>query len=272
MDLFSLTRPQSAETPVLVEVPHAGLGLPDAVRGQLQVDREVILRDSDLYVDRLVAGAPKAGASLLCAHVSRYVVDLNRAADDVDEHTVIGHPETPVSQPRGVVWRLTTEGRQALSAPLTVDQLHARLREFHAPYHEALQHELERKRRVFGFAILLAAHSMPSVSRRVGRPERRADIVPGTRGRSTASTAVIDCVDRFFRGRGRSVQHDHPYRGGYSTGRYGRPGEHWHSIQLELNRALYADESTARPLDGPFEALSSELTELVAELGRLKLR
>lgn len=270
--IFSLVDPEPArETSVLVEVPHAGLAVPDPVRDELLVSRETRLRDSDLYVDALCARAPSRGATLLCARVSRYVVDLNRAPDDVDPETVPDHPDPRGVQPRGVVWRLTSDGQPALRAPLSYAGLCERLARYHAPYHDALGARLEAKRARFGHAILLAAHSMPSVSKVGGKGARRADIVPGTRGRTTADARVIDLVGAHFRDAGLTVRHDDPYRGGWTTANYGRPDVGWHAIQLELNRALYVDEATSRPLDGDFEAIEALVLDLVRKLGALRL-
>jgi N-formylglutamate amidohydrolase len=232
---------------------------------------DVVLRDSDIYVDKLYARAPRVGASLLAARVSRYVVDLNRAPDDVDPQTVPDHPDPRGVQPRGVVWRVTTEGLPAMRQPLTYAALEQRLASFHAPYHRALEAELARKRERFGHAILLAAHSMPSVSRAGGVATPRADVVPGTRGRSTADARVIELVDQHFRDAGLTVRHDDPYRGGWATAHYGRPAAGWHAIQVELNRALYVHEDTGRPKDGEFERLERLVIELVAKLGALDL-
>lgn len=271
MDPFRLTLPERDETPLLVEVPHAGLAIPEAVADQLDVAPSVVLRDSDIYVDRLYEGAERHGASVLAAGVSRYVVDLNRAADDVDAETVPDHPDPRGVQPRGVVWRVTTDGRPALRGPLTYTALQHRLAHYHAPYHEALRGQLEAKRSQFGHAVLLAAHSMPSSSRGALGAPPRADVVPGTRGRTSASGRVIDCVDAHFRDAGLSVRHDDPYRGGWSTSHYGRPREAWHAVQIELNRALYVDEATGRPKDGDFEALREVVLALTAKLGALTL-
>lgn len=263
--------PTSVETPVLVEVPHAGLAVPESVRGQVAVSREVVLRDSDIYVDKLYAESPSVGATLLAASVSRYVIDLNRAPDDVDPQTVPDHPDPRGVQPRGVVWRVTTEGRPAMREPLSYEALVHRLARFHEPYHRTVREELASKRERFGHAVLLAAHSMPSVSRSGLSNVQRADVVPGTRGRTTADARIIECVDDHFRAAGLTVRHDDPYRGGWSTAHYGRPSEEWHAVQIELNRALYVDEDTSQPKDGPFEELQRLVVDLVRKLGALTL-
>ena len=105
MSVFDLSTPEGPSRPLLVEVPHAGLELPEELRGEIVASAEAIRRDADIYVDKLYARAPLLGASLLVARMSRYVVDLNRAQNDVDAATVTDHPTPGTLQPRGVVWR-----------------------------------------------------------------------------------------------------------------------------------------------------------------------
>jgi N-formylglutamate deformylase len=270
---FDLVAPDGVMTPLLVEVPHASLSVPDAVAAELCVPPDAIMRDADIHVDKLYEHAPRYGASLLCARVSRYVVDLNRAPNDVDSATVTDHPQPRIGQPRGVVWRATTDGRPVLTRPLTYAQLTERLERFYVPYHDALRSKLEQLRARFGFSLLLAAHSMPSQGRtlHVDQGVARADVVPGTQGRTTASADIIDLVDAHFREAGLSVRHDDPYKGGFSTVHYGRPRERMHAIQIELNRALYVDEETGTPRAADFTRLQALLDALVIKLGGLDL-
>lgn len=270
MSVLELRAPERGRTPVIVEVPHAGLTIPPVLRDEILVSEDAIARDADLHVDALYAQAPEAGAVLLSARVSRYVVDLNRAPDDIDLDGADGPRRA--GQPRGVVWRVTTEGRPVLRRPLDYAALRQRIELFHAPYHTALRTELERTRERFGYAILVAGHSMPSTVRRGSREvERRADVVPGTLGRTSADRRVIDLVDAHFRSAGLSVRHDDPYRGGFTTAHYGRPAEGWHAIQIEINRSLYMDELTLAPKNGDFARLQSLLADLVRRLGELAL-
>jgi N-formylglutamate deformylase len=270
---FLLRHPVADATPVLVEVPHAGLVVPAEIVGEMEAPRNARLRDADVYVDRLFAAAPSFGATLLAARYSRFVVDLNRAEDDVDAATVHDHPAPRPSQPRGVVWRLATDGRPLMKRPLSNEAFERRLDACYRPYHRQLDAEIRRLRETFGHAILLAAHSMPSVGRALHGDTgiRRADVVPGTRGRTSADARVIDLVDAHFKAAGLSVRHDDPYRGGYSTGHYGRPRENVHAIQIELNRALYVDEQTFEPKEPQFAELSALLGRLVEKLGALDL-
>jgi N-formylglutamate deformylase len=49
-------------------------------------------------------------------------------------------------------------------------------------------------------------------------------------------------VQETMRGLGYSVGRNKPYAGGFITEHYGNPASGLHTIQLELNRAIYMDE------------------------------
>lgn len=267
---------------MVVEVPHAGLRIPEGVRSEIDCDARDVLRDADAYVDELFSTAHEVGATLLVAECSRYVVDLNRDEDDVDALSVPHRVSSPCRHgstalcnhaPRGVIWRESTEGKAVLRAPLTPAAFDARLARFYWPYHRALEQRLRELRAIFGFVVLLSAHSMPAYGRGPdGTRVRRADVVPGTRGQSTAHPLLIAMLDGHFRSAGLSVRHDDPYRGGATTARWGRVREGFHAMQLELNRALYMDEgSLHRKRDG-MQWLSRLCHELVLELAAVDAR
>ncbi len=244
VEAFEVIEPAD-DSPVLVEIPHAGLELDAPTMNWLVAPARSIARDADLYVDELYTDAPRLGATVLRANVSRFAVDLNRASDDFDGQTVEGG--STADRPRGVVWRLTSEGCQVQRERMPRVELERRLDRYWRPYHQALAALLERKRARFGHAVLLCAHSMPTPKVRGLRSFAQsavADVVPGTRGRTSAAGRWIDEVDRLARDHGFSVEHDFPYRGGFSTMHYGRPDLEVHAIQLELARRLYMDEDT----------------------------
>ncbi len=94
-------------TPVVVEIPHAGLSADPLALATLAAPARSLAQDADLYVDELYADAPDEGAAVLVSHVSRYVCDLNRASDDADSLAVEGGRSR--SAPHGMIWRSTTE-------------------------------------------------------------------------------------------------------------------------------------------------------------------
>ena len=267
---FTVIEPSAEETPLTVEIPHAGLGVDGQTLSRLAAPARSIGRDADLYVDDLYADASSAGATVIVSHVSRYVCDLNRSERDVDAESVEGAP-AHARATRGIIWRLTSEGARVLDGPLPRIELERRLDAYYRPYHRTIAEVLERKRARFGFAILLAAHSMPSVGRAGhGDPQAiRADVVPGTRGRTSAAAAFIECVDAHARNAGLSVAHDDPYQGGFTTQHYGQPSLHIHVVQVELARRLYMDEATLSKNAG-FDRIRDWCTGLAQALGTIR--
>jgi N-formylglutamate deformylase len=264
--LFTLVEPSpQEETPVIVEVPHAGLDVPAPYLANLVAPVRSLGRDADLWVDVLYADAPREGASLLVAHTSRYVLDLNRAETDWDDDP----SRFGGRMPRGLVWRLTSDGEPSLARPITRAELEERIAAIHRPYHRALQSVIDRKIEKFGLALVLAGHSMPSTGR-LDPTAVRADVVPGTQGRTTADGTFIDLVDAHARDHGLSVLHDDPYKGGYTTRHYGKPAARTHVVQVELARRLYMDEVTLLPSDG-FDRTRGWCRALVAKLGQTAL-
>jgi N-formylglutamate amidohydrolase len=161
---FVVHEPTAEETPLVVEVPHAGLLVDAPTLAFLVAPGRSLGRDADLFVDELYADAPSRGATLLVSRISRYVVDLNRSEADVDPETVEGAP-SHTRATRGIVWRLTSDGGRVLDGPLPRGEFERRVVAYYRPYHRTLGELIERKRAKFGFAVVLAGHSMPSVGR-----------------------------------------------------------------------------------------------------------
>lgn len=269
---FERIDPRGPETPIVVEIPHAGLESAPPFLEPLSAPARSLARDADLYVDSLYSEAPDVGATVLVARTSRYVIDVNRGERDVDAEVVEG-ARADVRLHHGLVWRTTSDGEPALSRRLSVHELEERLDLVWRPYHRELAAIVERKRARFGIAVVLAAHSMPSIDRGPRRDavesvRSRADVVPGTRGRRSAAGRFIDTVEEHAVAHGWTVRHDEPYAGGFTTQHYGRPSEGIHAIQVELSRRLYVDETTLRPLP-TFEAVRDWCSLLVSKLGAL---
>ena len=208
---FERIDPRGPETPIIVEVPHAGLESAAPFLEPLSAPARSIARDADLYVDELYADAADEGATALVARTSRYVIDVNRSEGDVDAEVVEG-ARVDVRLHHGLVWRTTSDGEPALSRRLSVRELEERLDLVWRPYHRELAAIVEQKRARFGIAVVLAAHSMPSIERGARRDgteivRGRADVVPGTRGRRSAASRFIDGVEEHAVAQGWSVRH-----------------------------------------------------------------
>jgi N-formylglutamate amidohydrolase len=256
-------RPAQVWSPVVASFPHVGLGWPAALRPKPQVD---FARNADYEVQTLYPELAQLGVPSVEAVYSRLVVDLNRAGDDVSRMLVPDHPaprprRRPGTAPdeadadhghrwdrpgRGVVWASAVGSAvgssvRVLERPLRYSEFKERIDLYHEPYARALELLLERRRRRFGFAVLLDAHSMPSS---VG-----LDLVVGTLDGHSCDEALRTLALRALSGNVDgapllSVRMDTPYRGGETIRRFGRPHEGLHAFQLEVSRRLYMDERT----------------------------
>lgn len=274
---FRIERPEEQLLPVIVDVPHAGEWIPDDVRKEMVVGRRILKRDLDLYVDQIWQDAPSLGATLIASQVSRYVVDLNRAPDDVSPETVRGGVrihEPGYYRDRGVVWRTTTNGQEVMAAPMSKAAFERRLNTFYHPYHQALSEEIARIRKQFGYCILVDGHSMPSKGRsgHTDPGTRRADIVPGNADGQSCDVTLTWTVEEHFRDLSFSVKTNEPYKGGWITRNYGRPKNDIHAIQIEINRDLYMNERTFA-IDMPgIERLRKACSSLLGKLADMDVK
>jgi N-formylglutamate deformylase len=256
---FSAELPDPPPSPLVVSVPHAGVGT-EGFASALAPTLDVRC-DADLFVDELYALATPA--VFLRARLSRFVCDLNRHPDDVSARAVPSHPAPRNSDGRGFLWEVTTTGAPALVGPLTQAAWEAR-REFHAAYHGTLAAALERARSRFGFALLVDGHSMPSVGRsgHSDSGRARADIVPGDRRGQSCGPALSRLVGEHFTAAGHSVAFNDPYQGGFITTHHGKPAAGIHAIQIEMRRDLYMNEER-------YSRLPDQMAKLGATLGAL---
>jgi len=81
---------------------------------------------------------------------------------------------------------------------------------------------------------------------------------------------VSETVDAVFRDLGYVVSRNKPYAGGFITEHYGNPAAGLHSIQIEINRALYMDERRYQR-SATFDRLAADLLTLAERLAEIPL-
>jgi N-formylglutamate amidohydrolase len=133
------------------------------------------------------------------------------------------------------------DGQEIYRERLSVDDALARIEALYKPYHRALRRLINKAHHTFGAVLVVDCHSMPSIG--VSRDEpRRPDVVIGDRYGTSCAALLPDMVEQTMSRLGYSVGRNKPYAGGFITEHYGNPASGLHSIQLELNRAIYMDE------------------------------
>jgi N-formylglutamate deformylase len=243
-----------SDGPVLVSVPHAGTRLPAELAGLEGPWRD--LPDTDWHVDRLIDFAPELGASLIVAEYSRYVVDLNRPADDRPLYDRAG---------TGLVPTETFSG-QALypgGGEPDANERQARIERYWLPYHHTIGEQLARIKARHGHAILFDAHSIIS---RVPRlfDDQLPDLNLGTYAGQSCAASLEQLAGEVLAGADGFTQVvNGRFQGGHITRHYGQPGQGIHALQLEIAQCCYMDEAHPRHWD---EARAVPLKQLLRKL------
>lgn len=221
--------------PLLVSIPHAGLKLTETVANGL-VERARSLPDTDWHIPRLYDFACELGASVLAGEYSRFVIDLNRPADDTPMY---------VGATTGLFPSILFEGDPLFREGLepSRDERAGYLQDIWSPYHHTLQIELTRLRDEFGYALLWDAHSIRSVIPHLF-DGRLPDFNLGTfNGASCHPTLAAQLQDICARSGGYTSVLNGRFKGGHITRHYGDPANDVHAVQLELTQRNYMNES-----------------------------
>jgi N-formylglutamate deformylase len=257
--------PQAAEAPLVFDSPHSGTTYPDDF--QFCCPFEVLRTAEDTYVDELYSAAPALGATLIGAVFPRSYLDPNRAVDDLDSALIDGAwpsalaPSHKTRSGLGLVRRVARTGIPIYDRKLGVDEILARLERCHTPYHRVLDEACQDARRKFGAVWHVNCHSMPS--QRSGKKGGHcADFVLGDRDGTTCEPEFTEFVARELRRRGYTIRINEVYKGVEIVKRQGRPTLHRHSLQIEVDRALYMDQKTLEKTSG-FACLQADVTGLI---------
>jgi N-formylglutamate amidohydrolase len=107
-------------------------------------------------------------------------------------------------------------------------------------------------------------HSMPSQGTALHNDPggRRADVVISDFHGKSSRQDFVELIKAAYAGAGFSISYNWPYFGGGITQMYGRPEEKHHTVQIELNRALYMDEGTKKR-SAHFQETQARLTQAI---------
>jgi N-formylglutamate amidohydrolase len=268
---FLLIEPFRRTAPLIFASPHSGRRYPRELVTAARVGLGSLRRSEDAYVDELFSGAAAHGAPILCAAVARAYVDLNRDPSELDPEMFTDPPAMAMHSARvqaglGCIPRIAGDGQEIYWRKLPTGEAERRIGLVHRPYHAMLQALVEEALGLFGCAVLIDCHSMPSSARGPQQP----DVVLGDRFGASCHPAVTALAEATLRRLGYRVSRNAPFAGGHTTQAYGRPARNVHALQVELNRSLYLDERTLERTPG-FRRVRADMARLAATLAEAEL-
>ena len=254
---------------VVLHVPHDSTLIPPSVRDQFLLDDEALgaelARMTDHHTARLFGGALVSMDQMVRAEVSRLVVDVERFQDD--------ERESMACRGMGAVYSVTS-GLEPLRRALTPAERQRLIERFYLPHHAALTLAVDRALARHGRCLVIDCHSFPGVALPyeqvcdAGRPapqlgpdgcravrqdadkpsdNRRPDICIGTDPFHTPEALRNAFVGSFARA-GWTVSVDSPFAGALVPSAHFETDPRVAAVMVEVNRALYMDESTSAPL------------------------
>ncbi|WP_274425906.1 N-formylglutamate amidohydrolase [Chelativorans sp. YIM 93263] len=269
---FQVTGAERQREPFVFNSPHSGRYYPPRFLAMSRLDATAIRRSEDSYVDELFAATAKAGAPLLSANFPRAYLDVNREPWELDPRmfrepvpSFANIRSSRVAGGLGTIPKLVGEGLDIYARRLPLSEALARIEDIYKPYHACLAELLLKTRETYGYAVLIDCHSMPGSVRAGDAGNTRPDFIIGDRFGSSAAAMLTDRAITLLKSRGYCVVHNKPYAGGFITEHYGRPFEHIHALQIEVNRSLYMNERTFERLDH-FQNLVNDIRDFVEEL------
>lgn len=271
---FEVSYPEKPHSCVVFASPHSGRSYPWSLLRSSVLDELAIRSSEDAFVDQLFDCAPQFGATFLKAGAPRAFVDLNRSCDELDPALIEGvrrRGHNPrVASGLGVIPRVVANGRAIYRGKISMLEAKRRLDEYWHPYHDTLQALLDQAVRHHGQAVLIDCHSMPheAVQGIARSGAKRPEIVLGDRFGAAAGGDVVDRVEAAFAAAGFVVTRNAPFAGAYVAQAYGRPSRGQHAVQVEIDRAIYMDETLVRP-SPRFTEVQRTLKGVIAEIAQI---
>jgi N-formylglutamate deformylase len=271
--VFDLFLPAETLSGVVFASPHSGAHYPDSLKNKTILDDLALRSSEDAFVDQLFDCVPEFGVPFLCARLPRAFVDLNRSPEELDPALIQGakrQTQNPrVASGLGVIPRVVSNGRAIYRGKIQMAEAQERLRSAWHPYHDTLQQLLRDAFDRFGQAVLVDCHSMPHEAvETFGGRGKKPDVVLGDRFGASAAPEVVDRIEAAFTSAGLRVARNSPFAGAYITQAYGRPSRCQHAVQVEIDRAIYMDETAIRP-NANFQALRQVLREVVRDVSQI---
>ncbi|MCE0492790.1 N-formylglutamate deformylase [Vibrio salinus] len=219
--------------PLLISIPHAGTSLTKEVETGLTNEAKS-LPDTDWHVKRLYQFALDMGAHMIVANYSRFVIDLNRPADDQPLYNTATTGLFPTTLFNGSP---VYKDGQAPSAETRKEYL----KQIWIPYHQQIQSVLTQFKDEFGYAVLFDAHSIAScIPRLFDGP--LPDLNIGTNTDKSCKSQTVTELKNYCLSQNYSWIINGRFKGGHITRAYGLPEQHQHAMQLELAQTNYMTE------------------------------
>ncbi len=235
---FRIIPAKNSEVPILLSVPHCGTAFPEELIEQYKPVLALSPDDTDWFVDTLYDFVSEMGITMIAAHYSRWVIDLNRDPQSKPLYTD-GRIITALCPTTTFVGEsLYLDDRKEIDP----EEIRRRVKLYYDPYHAKIESMLAELKNKFGKVLLWDCHSIRQVVPTIQK-EKFPDLILGDADGTSASAKLIETTFNALKQGSYSVNHNHPFKGGYITRHFGQPNENQHALQLEMTKVNYMNDA-----------------------------
>ncbi len=255
--------------PVIVSVPHAGRFFPEEFLQNSALSEEQLRGNEDLFVDELVWPLHKEGIPVLSMNLARSFIDVNRDKIELDSKMFYDYPEDKIAIENnrcrfglGLIHRIDMENRPIYNGLLSYHEVQERIKNVYDVYHKRLQQLINKCAKKFGFCCVLDCHSMPSKICKIIPDSPHIDFCLGDLFSQSCPPEYTAFLQNALTRHDYTVTANVPYSGAFTTFNYCQPRKKIYTLQMEVNREIYAEEKTFEK-NKHFQKISDNITDAV---------
>lgn len=268
---------ENIKYPLVVSVPHAGQEFPQEFLHATALSKSQLRQNEDLFVNEMVAALAEEGIPVLTMQIGRAFIDANRDKIEVDAKMFYNYPADQIAIENnrcrfglGLIHRIDAENHPIYNGLLSYQEVQARIKNVYDVYHKRLQQLINKCVKKFGYCMVLDCHSMPSKICSIIPDSPQIDFCLGDLFSQSCPPQFTVFLQQELQDKGYMVTTNVPYSGAFITFNYCQPRKKIYTMQLEINREIYADEKKlVKKAD--FQAVSSNIRASIISLAKKML-
>ena len=260
--------------PLILTLPHSGQVFPEEFFALTNLSKEDLRSNEDLFMDELLSPLHQKDIAILKMNIARAFIDVNRDKIELDEKMYFDYPADKIifenSRCRsgyGLIHRVNAVSKPIYNEPISYAEVQSRIKNVYEVYHKRLSSLISKYVQKFGFCIVLDCHSMPSKICSIMNDNKKIDICLGDLFSQSCPVQISDVLQKTFASKGYDVLKNVPYSGAYITFNYCQPRKKIYTLQLEINRSLYADEKSLSK-NSSFQKIQADLCSGILEFAK----
>lgn len=264
--------------PLILSIPHSGTTFPEEFLQSITTDTQTLRKNEDIFVRDLLEPALTDGKiTALSLNINRCFIDVNRAKVEIDPNMFYDYPKDDLGLNKhrsryglGIIHKVTAESTPIYDGLISYKEVEKRITNIYDVYHNRLKQLIEKTIDKFGYCLVLDCHSMPSKICSIISESPRIDFCLGNLFEQSCPNKISFFVENELCKREYYVSKNRPYSGAYITFNYCEPRKQSHTLQLEINRIIYANENLLTKNDN-FQRVSYDLSKVIVNLAHFLL-